>query len=129
MKKKAEREVVCTLCGKTFRTACPTAKRCPECRAFIDRGMRDPGQTGHRKRKKKHYVTPQEPLDEMAARAAALGMSYGQYSGIKRAGGHPSPRNREHYTNPAWEAWKSKIYGIVDRQRARVEAEREKGIK
>lgn len=129
MKKKAEREVVCTLCSKTFSTTCPTVKHCPECRAFINKGMCDPKQVGHRKKKKKHYVTQQEPLDEMAARAAALGMSYGQYSGIKRAGGHPSPRNREHYTDPAWEAWKSKIYGIVDHQRARVEAERKKGIK
>ena len=42
---------------------------------------------------------------------------------------HPSPRNREHYVDPTWEAWKNKIYGIVDRQQARVEAERKKGIK
>lgn len=127
MKKKAEHEVVCTLCGKAFLTACPTAKRCPECRAFIDKGMRDPGQTGHRKGKKKHYVTPQEPLDEMAARAAALGMSYGQYSGIKRAGGCPGPRNHERYINPTWQAWKDKIYGIVERQKKRVEEAGKKG--
>ena len=127
MKKKAEREVVCTLCGKTFSTTCPTVKHCPECRAFINKGMRDPKQVGHRKKKKQHYVTPQEPLDEMAARAAALGMSYGQYSGIKRAGGCPGPRNHEHYINPTWQAWKDKIYGIVERQQRRVEEARKKG--
>lgn len=76
MKKKAEREVVCTLCGKTFSTTCPTVKHCQECRAFIN---------------------------------------------------CPGPRNHEHYINPTWQAWKDKIYGIVERQKRRAEEARKKG--
>ena len=72
----------CEICEKEFE-AVGTAKICPTCRRLEAMRL---AERAREKREKRRRCIPSDPqhLADMAKAARALGMSYGQYSAMKR---------------------------------------------
>ena len=71
---------ICEICKKEFE-AVGTAKYCPTCRELEAQRL---AERAREKREKRRVPSDPQHLADMAKAARELGMSYGQYSAMRR---------------------------------------------
>lgn len=81
---------VCVVCGKQLLGVGCSAKYCPECRRKREREKAC--EYERRRRERARHPAPNPAVREIAARADAAGMTYGQYvAAVNQKGGRHEP--------------------------------------